>query len=117
MTRFIGFEVLVANALIHEMESSDKREISVARAQEYAQKVSKNLDQADVRHVIVYGGNRFQDCERYFAPNDANGVFVVNDGVSYEDLRDTYRGILSYEVLKACVKAEEEFDINEQKTL
>lgn len=43
MTKFIGFEVLTANALIHEMESSGKRYITLDYARKYAHQVSKNL--------------------------------------------------------------------------
>lgn len=117
MIKFIGFEVLVANALIHEMESSGKRYITLDYARKYAQQVSKNLDQDGVLHSILYDNNRFQDCKQDFIANVAEGAIVVNDGVSYDDLRDCYRGALSYEVLKACVKAEKELDLSTQKAL
>ena len=117
MTKFIGFEVLIANALIHEMESSGRRHVTLDYAQKYAQQVSKNLYQDGVPHAILYDNNRFQDCEHDFIANVAEGVIVVNDGVSSENLRENYRGMLSYEVLKACVKAEEEFDADIKKTL
>ena len=110
MVKFVGFELLAANALIHEMESAGKRQITLSHAKEYAQKVTENLQQEGVSLVVMTDADGFQECEQDFIANYSDGVIVANSEVTSDDLRRRYRNALSYELLKACVDAEKDFD-------
>lgn len=67
-----------------------------------------------MRHSIIYDREQFEDYAQDFVADFPKGVVVVGDGVSYGDLRDHYRGIISYEVLAACANAEKEIDKNDE---
>lgn len=110
MTYFIGFELLTANALINEMEHNNNDFLSLEKVREYVKMVTSKLDENKIKFVLLSNVNRFEDCAQDYTVDFVNSLVKVNDEVSVEDLRDKYRGPLSYEVLKCCVEVEKKLN-------
>ncbi len=106
MTKFIGVEILAANALINEIEHQDKDFITVDKAIEYSKGVSDILTKKGHKNVVLFDSSRFEDCEYLYKVDLEKDIIKKNDGVSVELLRDRFRGPLNLDVLTACMEEE-----------
>jgi hypothetical protein len=108
MCKFIGVEVLAANALIDAMENEVGRSITFSKLEEYGIKVVKFLENNYTEQaIILYNenniGNRILNYSDFFEVHD-NEISVKED-VTSEQLRKKFRAPLAYELLKAILDA------------
>ena len=104
MCKFIGVEVLAANALIEALENAMAGCVSFSKLEEYGIKVVSFLEnQYNEQAVVLYNenqiGNRILNYTDYFEVIEDS--IVVKDGITIDDLRRKFRAPLTYEVLKA----------------
>lgn len=104
MCKFIGVEILAANALIEALENAVGNSITFAKLEEYGIKVIKFLEQEfKEQAVILYNensiGNRILNYAEYFSVS--NDSIEVKKGITARDLRMKFRATLTYEILKA----------------
>lgn len=104
MCKFIGVEILAANALIEALEHEKGFSVTFSKLEEYGIKVVKFLETTyREQAVILYNenqiGNRILNYTEYFEL--INDSIVVKEGVTAADLRRKFRAPLKYEILKA----------------
>ena len=109
MCKFIGVEILAANALIEALDNEIGKSVSFSKLDEYGIKVIRFLEctfneQAVILYNENYYGNRFLNCTKYF--NVYEDSIVVKDGITASDLRKKFRAPLTYEILKAVLSEE-----------
>ncbi len=110
MCKFIGVEVLVANALITAMENAQGSSITFSKLNEYGISVIDFLESNySERAIILYNdnengsGSRILNCTRYFEVK--GDTISVKKGVTAAILRNKFRTPLAYEILKAVLSA------------
>lgn len=104
MCKFIGVEILAANALIEALESERDASVSFAKLEEYGVKVvsfleAKFKEQAVILYNENYFGNRILNYTEYF--EISHDRISVKEGVTVYELRRKFRAPLTYEILKA----------------
>ena len=109
MCKFIGVEILAANALIEALDNAMIGSVSFSKLEEYGVKVVSFLESTyNEQAVILYNehqiGNRILNYTDYFEVTDDS--IVVKCGVTVDDLRRKFRAPLTYEVLKAFLSEE-----------
>lgn len=117
MCKFIGVEILAANALIDILESEKGRTITFSKLNKYGIEVIKYLENNfKEQSVILYNGgyigNRILDYSEYFNINTEGNAISVNEGVTSEQLRKKFRTPLAYELLKAILSENAKAIIN-----
>lgn len=109
MCKFIGVEVLAANALIDILElNNGMRSITLEDLNDYGIEVvdfiATNFKE---RAVVIYDNNRVLnlviDYSEFFDYD--NNVLSVKEGVTSDMLRERFRSPLSYEVLYAIIES------------
>lgn len=109
MCKFIGVEILAANALIEAIENEMGNSVTFSKLEEYGIKVISFLE-ANYKEqaVILYNenqlGNRILNYTEYFEVYQ--DCIVVKEGVTVKDLRRKFRAPLTYEILKAFLSEE-----------
>lgn len=106
MCKFIGVEILAANALIDILEAGKGRSVTLDELKNYGIEIVDILEKNfKERAVILYDRDRMInlviDYGDYFEL-DGN-TLKVKSNVSSEQLRDRFRGPLSYEILSAII--------------
>ncbi len=109
MCKFIGVEILAANALIEALESEKTSSITFSKLEEYGLKVIKYLETTyNEQAVIIYNenqiGNRILSYSEYF--NVSADSIELKAGITVADLRRKFRAPLAYEILKAFLSEE-----------
>lgn len=104
MCKFIGVEILAANALIEALEHENMAFVPYSKLEEYGIKVIKFLEEKyKEKAVILYNenqvGNRILNYSEYF--NVTNEGIEVRESVTADELRKKFRAPLTYEILKA----------------
>ena len=104
MCKFIGVEILAANALIEALENERGSSVTFSKLEEYGIKVVRFLETTyKEQAVILYNenqvGNRILNYTEYFEVTDDS--ITVKEGVTATDLRRKFRAPLTYEILKA----------------
>ena len=108
MCKFIGVEIIAANALINIIESGKGRSISLKDLNKCGIEVVNYLEKEfNEKAVVLYDRNRIGsfivDYSGYFCYS--NDTLYVNEGVTTEQLRERFRGQLSFEILSAIIKS------------
>lgn len=107
MCKFIGVEILAANVLIDLIESGRGRSISLDKLNECGIEVVNILEnEFNEKAVVLYGNDRIGsfviDYSNFFKyENDT--LFVKDSVKDTQQLRDWFRGTLSYELLSAII--------------
>lgn len=104
MCKFIGVEILAANALIEALENERDGSVTFTKLEEYGVKVISFLaTKFNEQAVILYNenqfGNRILNYTEYFDVDQ--GCIRVKEGITVYDLRRRFRAPLTYEILKA----------------
>jgi len=104
MCKFIGVEILAANALIEAIESETSKSVSLKKLEAYGIKVVNFLQsQYKEQAVILYNenkiGNEILNYSEYLKIE--NETITKKEGVSVNDLRRKFRAPLAYALLKA----------------
>ncbi len=109
MCKFIGVEILAANVLINLIESSNRRSVSLAELNKCGIEVVNILEKEfNETAVVLYDKNRIGsfvvDYSDFFEYE--NDTLYVKDSVEdTKQLRDWFRGTLSYEILSAIISS------------
>ncbi len=114
MAKFIGIEIMAANALIYNLENNKKDSVTLNDVEKYSNIVSQKLNHMGCLNTVLYGVDRFADYEEYFNVDFENSVIRKRDKITLQTLRDRFRMPLSAEVFVACVQTEK--DIKAGKT-
>lgn len=105
MCKFIGVEVLAANALIDILDAKKGTKVSFDILELYGIKVAKCLEEKNINAVILFNqnliGNMIIDYSDCFEV--AEDSISVKAGITVEELRQRFRAPLAYEILKAIV--------------
>ena len=106
MCKFIGVEILAANALIEALENEKGSSVTFSKLEEYGIKVVRFLETTyREQAVILYNenqvGNRILNYTEYFEVTDDS--ITVKEGITATDLRRKFRAPLTYEILKALL--------------
>ena len=107
MCKFIGIEILAANVLINLIESSNRRSVSLEELNKCGIEVVNILEKEfKEKAVVLYDKNRIGsfviDYSDFFEYE--NETLYVKDSVeNTEQLRDWFRGTLSFEILSAII--------------
>lgn len=110
MCKFIGVEILAANALIELLDLDNGiRSVSYETLNSYGIKVVEFIENNyNEKAVILTSKVRINslvlDYSDYFEIHD--NLISVKEGVSVEDLRDRFRGPLALEILMAILSDE-----------
>lgn len=109
MSKFIGIELLAANALIDNIEETGCGTISLHTLDDYAVKLSDVYDKNNKDQIVVYynsddADNRFLYYPEFFEID--NGSVSIKQGVSADELRKVFRTPLSLGLLKAILNDE-----------
>ena len=104
MCKFIGVEILAANALIEALETEKGVSVTFSKLEEYGIKVVRFLEtKYKEQAVILYNenqvGNRILNYTEYFEMTEDS--ISVKEGITAADLRRKFRAPLTYEILKA----------------
>lgn len=108
MCKFIGVEILAANALIDILESGEGRSVSLEKLNECGIQVVDILAKKfNERAVVLYDseriGNWVIDYSNFFELK--NDILYVKENVTSEMLRERFRRPLSFEVFCAIVSS------------
>lgn len=112
MCIYIGIEDLVANALIELVEKSGKREVMFRELNAYGALVVKYLNEKKEQAVLVMSKERtnafLHDYSKFFElfSRDIEEGIRLKEGVSVEQLWETFRGYLSIDVMMAFMNAQ-----------
>lgn len=109
MCKFIGIEILAANVLINLIESDNRRNVSLEELNKCGIEVVNILEKEfNETAVVLYDKNRIGsfviDYSDFFEYK--NDTLYVKDSVKdTKQLRDWFRGTLSYEILSAIISS------------
>ena len=108
MCKFIGVEIIAANALINIIESGKGRSVSLHDLNKCGIEVVNYLEKEfKEKAVVLYDKNRIGnfiiDYSDYFYYS--HDILYVKEGVTTEQLRERFRGQLSFEILSAIIKS------------
>ena len=115
MCVYIGIEDLVANALIELVENKHKGEVLFRELDEYGAMVVKFLNEEDNEEAVLLLStertNAFlHDYTKFFvlytADNGIDEGIRLRNGVSVDQLWDTFRSYLSADILSAFMNVE-----------
>lgn len=110
MCKFIGIEVLAANALIETIEEKKNRSITLSKLKEYGLKVAQYLEKNyEEQTVVLYTADSHNDSRilaypDFFELRDTE-VYVKNE-ITPEQLRKKFRTPLPYDLWKAVLSDE-----------
>lgn len=109
MCVYIGIEDLAANALIEILTKTEKDFVSYKELEAYGQEVVRILNEKNEKAVLILSRDSTSDMFRsyshifkeFLAKNELG--IKLKEGVTADDLIDTFRGYLSWDVLLAFV--------------
>lgn len=109
MSKFIGIELLAANALIDIIEETGCRTISLFTLDDYAVKLSDVYKKNNKDRLVVYYNadgvdNRFLYYPEFFELD--YGSVSIKQGVSTDELRKVFRTPLPSKLIKAILNEE-----------
>ena len=107
MCKFIGVEILAANVLINLIESGKRRSVSLEELNKCGIEVVNILEKKfNEKAVVLYDKTRIGsfvvDYSDFFKFED-DTLYVKDNVEDTEQLRDWFRGTLSYEILSAII--------------
>ena len=109
MSKFIGIELLAANALIDIIEKTGCRTIALPTLDDYTVKLSDIFEKNNKEQIVIIyntesADNRFLDYPEIFEDN--NNTVSIRRNVSTDELRKEFRTPLSCELTKAILNDE-----------
>lgn len=102
---YIRTDDLVGNSFVSYLEKTGKRVLSLQKIENFAKSIVIDLRSKGIESTLLLSRDKtyafFYEYSDWFSYVESDGLVILNDNISVEDLIERFSGYLSLEVLLA----------------